>query len=413
VFAGILSSRLLGFVRQALYAHFLGVSPHADVLETAFRGPNLLQNLLGEGTISASFIPIYSRLLAEGRDKDAGRFAGAIFGLLLALVAVLVVVGVLFAEPIVAVLAPGFLADAADPALSVDRYALTVTCVRFVFPMAGLLVLSAWCLGVLNSHRRFFLPYFAPVLWNTAILAALVAAAHLLISRPTDGATVAQISNVTRDRLLYAVCAGALVGGLLQFAVQLPFVFRELRGFRLSLSRKVEGVREAIRATGPVLAGRGVHQLSSYLDLVLASFLAAGALSSLRYAQVLALLPVSLFGMSVAAAELPELSRLGPGEAARFTLRVERSARQMLFLVLPTTIGYLALGYPLVGAVYRRGAFGAADHLLVYLILAGYTLGMLATTLSRLLQNSFYAAGDTATPAKVAAVRVADWRRCA
>jgi len=406
VAAGILSSRLLGFVRQALYAHFFGVSPHADVVETAFRSPNLLQNLLGEGTISAAFIPIYTRMLKEGREEDAGRFAGAILGLLIALAAAVVVVGFFFAGPIVAVLAPGFLADAANPALAVDRYQLTVACVRIVFPMAGVLVLSAWALGVLNSHRRFFLPYFAPVLWNVAILVALVATAVLVLPHPTSGAAVAAMPDSTRDRLLFAICWGALVGGFLQFAVQLPLVFREMRGFRLSLSTRIEGVRNAIRSTGPVLAGRGVHQLSSYLDLVLASWLAAGAPSSLRYAQLLALLPVSLFGMSVAAAELPELARLGHGEEDRFVARIERSARQMLFLVLPTAVGYLAFGLPLIGLVYRRGAFGLGDQWLVYLVLVAYTLGIAATTQSRLLQNSFYASGDTKTPAKVAVLRV-------
>ncbi len=406
VAAGILSSRLLGFVRQALYAHFFGVSAHADVVETAFRSPNLLQNLLGEGTISASFIPIYSRMLEEGREEDAGRFAGAILGLLIAVAALAVAVGVFFAEPIVAVLAPGFLADASDPAATVDRYQLTVSCVRIVFPMAGVLVLSAWALGVLNSHRRFFLPYFAPVLWNVAILTALVGTATMLLGDPFSGATVEAAGNTARDRLVLAICWGALAGGFLQFAVQLPLVARELEGFRLSLSTKVEGVKEAIRATGPVMAGRGVHQISSYLDLVLASWLAAGAPSSLRYAQLLALLPVSLFGMSVAAAELPELSRLGRQDEKRFVRRIERSARQMLFLVLPTAVGYLAFGLLLVGAVYRRGAFDGSDQWLVYLVLAAYTLGLAATTQSRLLQNSFYAAGDTKTPAKVAVLRV-------
>lgn len=406
VAAGILSSRVLGFVRQALYAHFFGVSAHADVVEMAFRSPNLLQNLLGEGTISASFIPIYSRMLAEGREEDAGRFAGAILGLLIAVATGAVILGVFFAEPLVAVLAPGFLDDASDPQATVDRYALTVACVRIVFPMAGLLVLSAWSLGVLNSHRRFFLPYFAPVLWNASILAGLAGAAWLLVSDPTNGEAVAHMSNVTRDRLLFAACWGALVGGFLQFAVQVPLVWKEIEGFRLSLSRKVEGVKEALRATGPVLAGRGVHQFSSYLDMVLASLLATGAPSSLRYAQVLALLPVSLFGMSVAAAELPELSRLGREDESQFVARVERSARQMLFLVIPTAVGYLLFGLPLVGAIYRRGAFGVSDQWLVYLVLGAYTLGLAATTQSRLLQNSFYASGDTKTPAKMAVLRV-------
>jgi putative peptidoglycan lipid II flippase len=188
--------------------------------------------------------------------------------------------------------------------------------------------------------------------------------------------------------------------------VQLPLVFREMRGFRLALSTKVEGVRAAFRATGPVIAGRGAYQVSAYLDIVLASLLMIGAVSALRYALVLYMLPVSLFGMSVAAAELPELARMGPAQRDRFAERLGASLRQMSFLTVPTLIGYLAFGYLVVGAIYRRGAFGATDNWLVYALLAGYALGLLATTISRLLQSSFYAVGDTKTPAKVAVARV-------
>ena len=165
VFAGILSSRLLGFVRQALYAHFLGVSPHADVLETAFRGPNLLQNLLGEGTISASFIPIYSRLLAEGREEDAARFAGAALGLLAATAFGTALIGVLLAPWLI-------------PLLFFEwepwQHELGIEAVRILFVMVAFLVVSAWALGVLNSHRKFFLSYVAPVVWNGAQIAALL-----------------------------------------------------------------------------------------------------------------------------------------------------------------------------------------------------------------------------------------------
>src|SRR5690606_27665056 len=130
--------------------HFFGVGAHADVLQVAFRGPNLLQNLLGEGTISAAFIPIYSRMIEEGRAEDAGRFAGAVFGLLLAVASALSLIGILLAEPIVAIFTPGFLDDASKVAagqLPIDRYALAAQAVRIMFPMTGILVLSAWCLG--------------------------------------------------------------------------------------------------------------------------------------------------------------------------------------------------------------------------------------------------------------------------
>ena len=409
VAAGILSSRLLGLVRERAVAHFFGVGAYADVFQAVFKGPNLLQNLLGEGSISAAFIPVYSRLLEEGRERDAGRLAGAVFGLLLALAAAVSLLGVLLAKPIVAVLTPGFLGDAARVAageLTVDRYALAVAAVRFVFPMTGVLVLSAWALGILNSHRRFFLPYFAPVLWNAAILAGLFLGAAAFLERPGAVEIPWALEAGPLGHVLLAGCAGALLGGVLQFLVQLPMVVRLVRGFRLSASTRVAGVREALGAFGPVVAGRGVSQLSGYLDLLLASGLVAGALGALRYAQILYLLPISLFGLSVAAAELPELSRLRQDRLDEFFGRVSRSIAQILFLVLPTAVGYAAFGDLVVGALFGSGRFGGSDVLLVYAVLCGYTAGLPATTASRLLQNSFYALSDTRTPAKIAVLRV-------
>ena len=406
VAAGILSSRILGLLRERTQAYFFGVSVHADVLQVAFKSPNLLQNLLGEGTISAAFIPIYSRMIEEGRHDDAGRFAGAIFGLLLAVAGGLALLGVVLAEPLVTILAPGYVGDAGRVAagtLSVNRFALAVRAIRIIFPMAGVLVLSAWALGVLNSHRRFFVPYVAPALWNVAIISFLFGGAYWATGTPWAPRA---LGDATLTTLLMTACVGALAGGLLQFLVQLPFVVREMPGFTFSVSTRVTGVKEAIDAFGPVVAGRGVAQLSSYLDIFFASFLTVGALSALRYAQLLYMLPISLFGMSVAASELPELSRLTQEKVAAFTERLRRSMRQIAFLTVPTVVGYLAFGVLLVGALFRTGQFRAADTWLVTLVLGGYALGILATTLSRLLQNAFYAIGDTTTPAWIAVTRV-------
>jgi len=465
VAAGIFSSRITGLIRERVVAHFFGVGAVADVWAVVFRVPNILQNLLGEGTISAAFIPTYSRLIDDGRHEDAGRFAGAIFSLLLAVAAAISIAGILLAGPIVAISAPGFLNDAAQVTagtLSVDRYALSVQALRITFPMTGVLVLAAWALGVLNSHRRFFVPYVAPVLWNVATIACLaggalywtgsIAGTDLLGTRPSDVDTL--------SRLLLAGCGGALLGGVLQFGVQLPFVAQQIRGFEWSLSMDVVGVRDAVRAVGPVIAGRGVAQVSAFLDQFLASvLLAAGALSGLRFALLLYMLPISLFGISVTAAELPELSRLGadpaegspPDDAERianetspekrstnpegdadatetsnaaagdsdagdhaagdpvdaFVERLRRSLGQLAFLTVPTVIGYGVFGYLLVGALLRTGQFGVQDQWLVYLTLVTYSVGILATAMSRLLQNAFYAINDTSTPARLAVVRVA------
>jgi putative peptidoglycan lipid II flippase len=401
VFAGILLSRAMGFVREGAFARYFGVGPHQDALTAAMRVPNVLQNLLGEGILSASFIPIYSSLIEEGREEEAGRFAGAIFGLMLAAAAAFALLGIALAKPIVVLLAPGFLRDAAAVAagkMTVDRFALSVAGVRILFPMAGVLVLSVWALAVLNSHRRFFLPYFAPVLWNSAMIAALVFAGRQLAAGGR--------SPAGQVHLFYAACWGGFFGGLLQFLVQLPGVVRVSRGFHLSFSIRVPGVRQALAAWWPAVAGRGVVQLAGYIDLFLATQLATGAASADRFAQMFYLLPISLFGISVAASELPEMSRLrGEGMAPVLLARVRRALRYVAFLNVPTVVAYLAFGYLVVG-LYRRGSFGVADNWLVYLVLCGYSTGILATTTSRLLQNTFYALGDTRSPARIAAMRV-------
>jgi putative peptidoglycan lipid II flippase len=407
VAGGIFLSRIFGFLREAVAAFFFGVGPHADVFRTALRIPNLLQNLLGEQTLSASFIPGLSRMLEEGRQDDARRFSGAVFGLLVAVASAVSVLGIVLARPIVIALSPGYLQDAANVRAglaAVDRLPLAVEAVRWTFPMVGFLVLSAWALTVLNSHRRFFLPYVAPVLWNSAIIGGLVWTAFRL-GWPSGGARVlADLGDL--DRLLIAACVGGLIGGGLQFAVQLPTVLRLLGGLRPSLSLRAPGVRQALAAFWPLLLGRGVIQLTAFLDLFLASLLAAGAQGALGWGQTLYILPVSLFGMSVAAAELPELSRQAAGDEEELQRRVQQGLRQMAYLTVPTTVGYLLFGPALVGAVYQRGNFGLADTWLAYLVLAGFSIGLVATTISRLLQNVYFAFDDTRRPARVAVLRV-------
>jgi putative peptidoglycan lipid II flippase len=408
VASGILLSRILGVLRESTLAHYFGVSAHSDAFTAALRVPNALQNLLGEGALSAAFIPIYSRLLQEGKEEEAGRFAGAIFGLMLATASALALLGIALAPALVFALAPGYLHDAARVAageMAVDRFALCVHAVRILFPMTGLLVLSVWALAVLNSHRRFFLPYFAPVLWNSSMIGALILVGRWV--ERSQGASAAHLGTGALTRLFYAACWGGLVGGLLQFLVQLPGAFRVLRGFRLSFSTRVPGVRQALKAWGPVVAGRGVVQLAGYMDLFLATLLAVGAQSADRFAQMPYILPISLFGVSVAASELPELSRLqGQGAEGELVSRVRRMLGAMAFLNVPTVIGYLVFGYLVIGFLYRSGNFTVGQNWLVYFVLCGYSLGILATTSSRLLQNTFYALGEAKVPARIAVQRV-------
>jgi putative peptidoglycan lipid II flippase len=280
VASGILLSRIVGFVRMRVFAHYFGLqSDVADAFNLAIRIPNFLQNLFGEGALSASFIPVYAALLSRGERREADRVAGAVASLLALTVALLVLAGVLWTPALVTLIAPGF---------EGEKRALTISLVRVLFPSAGLLALSAWCLGVLNSHRRFILSYAAPVVWNAAMIVVL------LVYGP----------STALPALAVLLAWGSVAGATMQFLVQVPFVLHVAPHleFRLSLS---SGVRRVITNFLPALVSRGVLQISAYIDTLLASLLPTGAVTGLANAQTLYTLPVSLFGMSVAAAELP------------------------------------------------------------------------------------------------------------
>ncbi len=380
--AGILLSRIAGLLREMVAGRVIGNTGPGDALVAALRIPNLLQNLLGEGVLSASFVPVYSELLEGDDEREASRVAGAVGALLMAVTGVAVLVLVLAARPLTRLLAWG---------LTGENFDLAVDLTRIVAVGIGFMVMSAWCLGVLNSHRNFFLPYAAPVLWNAVQIATL------LFAWQRDWS----IADAARG-----VAIAVAVGGLLQLLVQLPTVLRLARGLRLAFDHDNPRVREVRRRFGPAVMGRGAVQLSAYLDLILASFLAAGGLSALWRAQILYTLPVSLFAMSVAAAELPELSRLSADPVA-LVHRTETALRRIAFWMLGSALLLAAAGEPIVQLLFEGGEFTSADTSLVWLILIFYAAGLPAIGLSRMLQNASYAIGDTRGPARIASIRVA------
>jgi putative peptidoglycan lipid II flippase len=384
---GILASRVMGLVRQRVFAHYLSTSALAGAFTAALRIPNVLQNLFGEGVLSASFIPVYARLLGEGRREDADRVASAVFGLLSVLVAALVALGIFAAPWIVGIVVGGF-AETGPAA-----FAKAVQLTRILFPSTGLLVLSAWCLGVLNSHRKFFLSYAAPVVWNLAQIAVLLAAGP----------------RVDEDRLTTLLAWGVVAGSALQFLVQLPVVWPLLGRFRPSLDTTSAAMRAVFRSFLPILVARGVVQVSALVDTYYASLISPETVAVLGYTQLLALLPVSLFGMSVSAAELPELSRetaLGPEASERLRKRIDRGLERIAFFVVPSAVAFLLLGDVLGGLLFQTGKFDAADTRWLWYLLIGSAVGLVAGTLGRLYASAFYALQDARTPLKFASLRV-------
>ena len=384
VAAGILLSRMLGLVRNRVFAHYFGTSAAADAFNAAFKLPNFLQNLFGEGVLSASFIPVYVRLQKQN-PEEARRVAVAVGGLLALATSIVVLLGVLLTPVLVTIFTPGF---------DGEKREATIRLARIFFPGAGFLVLSAWCLGVLNSHGRFFLSYSAPVAWNLAIIGSL-----LLFGDTSTGYRLAQVA-----------AWGSVAGSALQFGVQLPTVLQLLGKVTPSLRAGADAVRTVLRNSVPVFVGRGVVQVSSYVDTVIASFLPTGAVAAISYAQVLYTLPVSLFGMSVSAAELPAMSAVSGNDTERaeqLRTRLDAGLRQIAFLVIPSAVAFLALGDVVAGALYQTGAFTRDMTVYVWAILAGSAIGLLASTWGRLYSSTYYALQDTRTPLRFAVVRVA------
>lgn len=384
VAAGIFLSRLAGLARQRAFAYYFGLQTDAaDAFNAAFRIPNFLQNLFGEGALSASFIPVYASLVARGERREADRVAGAVASLLALLVSVLVLLGVLATPLLINAIAPGFTGEKRD---------LTIQLVRILFPGAGLLVLSAWCLGVLNSHYRFLLSYTAPVVWNAAMIAALVL-----------------YGDSPLPRLAVILAWGSVLGSALQLAVQVPAVLRVAPDLRFTIDMASEHVSTILRNFAPVFVSRGVVQISAYIDALLASLLPTGAVTGLANAQLLYTLPISLFGMSVSAAELPAMSGvmgIDPAAAQTIRLRLERSLRQIAFFVVPSAMAFLTLGDVVAAALLQTGRFGRQDAVYVWGILAGSAIGLLASTMGRMYSSTYYALRDTRTPLRYALVRV-------
>ncbi|WP_174236108.1 murein biosynthesis integral membrane protein MurJ [Rhodanobacter sp. L36] len=384
--AGILCSRIFGLVRQRVFSHYFGLSDIADVFSSALRVPNFLQNLFGEGVLSASFIPVYARLLAQERQEDAGKLAGAIAAILAVGISIIVAIGVVATPWLLWIIAPGYTGDKRE---------LTILIVRILFPGTGILVWSAWCLGILNSHHKFFLSYAAPVVWNLSMIATL------LVFR-----------NLPQERLIVYLAWGTVLGCLLQFLVQLPSVLKLVPHMPLRLDWRNAHVQQVGGSFMSVAVGRGVVQISAFVDQAISTLLGSGAMAAITTAASVNMLPVSLFGMAISASELPTLSRMvGEGldgdTKDKLSARLNDGLERIAFFIIPSAMAFLALGNVIVAALYQSGQFTSHDSRYVWAILAGSGIGLLASTSGRLYASTYYAMRDTRTPLRFALVRLA------
>lgn len=376
-------SRVLGFVRDMVVARAFGASHVADAFYVAYRIPSLLRELFAEGSMSAAFVPVFTRTLATRSREEARQLARAAFSLILIGVTTLTIIGMACAPWIVALIAPGF---ADDP----GKAALTTDLTRIMFPYLLWISLAALAMGVLNSLRAFAAPALSPALFNLSIIVAVWVLAPLL-AEPVA-----------------AVAWGVFFGGLAQFLVQLP----GLRRFGMGLGWRWQPDHPGLRTMGsllvPTLAGLSVSQVNIFINTLLASYLAVGSVTYLYYAMRLVQFPLGVFGVALSTAILPTLS-LHAAKQDLVALRetIGFGLRLIFFITIPAMTGLIALRTPLVHVLFEHGRFLSTDTAGTALAVACYTAGLWAFAGVRVIVPVFYARHDTTTPVVAAVIAVA------
>ncbi|MGI8527049.1 MAG: murein biosynthesis integral membrane protein MurJ [Pseudolabrys sp.] len=372
-----LVSRITGFVRDIILAAVLGAGPIADAFFVALRLPNHFRAIFAEGAFNAAFVPAYARIREQDGAARAGIFADRIFTLLLASQIVLLALALVFTPQVIELLAPGL---SRDP----GRFTLAVEFTRITFPYLLLITLVTLYGGILNALQRFAAPAAAPILLNLSMIVALALAAFF----PTAG---------------HAAAWGVLIAGILEF---LLVGADAKRAGALPVPRKPEldaDVRRFFRALGPATIGSGGVQLALFADTIIASFLPAGAISALYYADRLNQLPIGVIGIAAGTVILPEMARrIAAGDESGALHAQNRAIEFTLLLSIPCLVAFLVIPDLLMRALFMRGAFTAADATAAGHTLAAYALGLLPFVLIRSVVATFFARGDTATPVKAA-----------
>lgn len=374
-------------MRDVLIAQLFGAALAADAFFVAFAIPSMFRRLLTEGALTSAFIPVYSDVRAQKGEGEARLFSGAMTVSLAVFLAVFCLLGIYFARPIVAVLAPGFAGVSA-------KLDLTTRLTQTMFPFLFFIGLSAIAVGVLNSARRFFLPALAPAVQNIAMIAALTGAGWF----------------VGVDRAIFWLAWGVVIGGALQLLIQVPLMWKLGISPIPSLPWQAPSVGRCLSLMGPAAFGVAILQVNVLIDRWLASFLQEGSISYLYYANRLVQFPHGILSVAVAAAVFPLLAdseaegrrTQGNGNGTRGTLA--EAGKLTMFITLPATFGLMALAHPIMEVLFERGAFTAADSANSAATLRAYALGLVFFGFVRLMAAAYHARLDTKFP-----VRCANW----
>lgn len=372
-----LVSRVLGFIRDTAIASIFGSSSVTDAFFVAFRIPNMQRGLLGEGAANAAFIPVFTEYLNTRGEKEAWRLASSFFNVLCVILLTFVAGIMLFAPAIITVFAPGFIDNP-------GKFDLAVTLTRWMAPFLIFIGLGALYSGILNSFKVFALPAAAPALLNIAMILAIFLVSPWL------------------EKPILGLAIGVLVGGLMQFVVLIPQVFRKGFTFTASLDWKHPGIVRMAKLLGPTILGLAAYEINLMVDTLLASLLPEGSISYLYYANRLVQLPLGVFGVALGVAILPVLAEhAARKEIPQLISTISFGIRLILFITVPASVGMILLRFPIVNALWERGEFTRTATDGTAFALLCYAVGLFACAGTRVIVSAFYSLQDTRTPTKI------------
>jgi len=377
---GTFLSRILGFLRDMVIAHFFGAGMAADAFFVAFRIPNLWRRLVGEGSLTISFIPVYTEYLTKRTEEETREVTHIAFTIAAVILLILTLFGVFFSPVLIRIIAPGFYQIP-------EKFQLTVALNQIIFPYLFFMGLFALCMGILNSLRHFFAPAIAPIFLNISIIVSVFLFYHAF------------------EKPVFTLAIGVLAGGVIQFLFQIPFLTRKGISFRFNFNFRHPAIKRIGFLMIPGLIGTAVYQLNVFVDTIFASFLPSGSVSYLFFADRLMEFPLGIFAIAIGMAALPSLSGLASqGKMEELRETVSFAFRLVSFISFPAMVGLIALKTPIINLLFQRGLFDYSATVMTAKALLFYSVGLWAIAGSRTIVPAFYSLQDTWTPLKIALI---------
>lgn len=399
----VMASRVLGLVREMVFAYFFGASKSYanDAYVIAFRIPNLLRDLFAEGALSSAFVTVFSDYLVTKDEKEAFRLSNFVATILIVVLGILIVLGIIFAPQVVTAIASGLQNDR-------EKFDLTVRLTRIMMPFILLVALAAQAMGVLNARDRFGIPALSSTFFNVGSIAGGLAIAALLTD-PTFSHPINAIVEKPIEGIV-GMSYGVLIGGLLQYAVQWPSLLGAGFRYRPMLSFRDPGVRRIFKLMGPAVIGAAAVQVNVLVNTNFATNIPGGSgpVSWLNYSIRLMQFPIGVFGVAIATATLPSISRSAAlNNMSEFRHTLAGSIRLAFLLTIPSTVGLIVLGRPIISLIYEHRSFGPNDTDHTASALAFYAIGLAGYAAIKILAPAFYALDDARTPMMISLLSMA------